>query len=154
MCRSPLVYVLDSPGVLQPSLGDPAHAARLALAGLLPPAAAGLDDQLLTRELVKVGQLWNPHLHPHRAALVRGCSRGAGRPAADQGWLCVRGRLWKAQAYTMLYVPFYHRWDVAGGHCAPEFGSTTKGSMFAASYLRKVFRFGHCAAFRSGQARP
>lgn len=57
MCRSPLVYVLDSPGVLQPSLGDPAHAARLALAGLLPPAAAGLDDQLLTRELVKVGGL-------------------------------------------------------------------------------------------------
>lgn len=54
VCRSPLVYVLDSPGVLQPSLGDPAHAARLALAGLLPPAAAGLDDQLLTRELVKV----------------------------------------------------------------------------------------------------
>ncbi|KAG2486327.1 hypothetical protein HYH03_015031 [Edaphochlamys debaryana] len=42
VCASPLVYLLDSPGVTPPALRDPGVARRLALAGLLPP---GLVDE-------------------------------------------------------------------------------------------------------------
>ncbi|GFR44946.1 hypothetical protein Agub_g6037, partial [Astrephomene gubernaculifera] len=56
VCRSPLVYVLDTPGVLSPSLRDAAVATRLALAGLVPTGGTtgGPDEGTLLRSLVQL----------------------------------------------------------------------------------------------------
>ncbi|EFJ43669.1 hypothetical protein VOLCADRAFT_121416 [Volvox carteri f. nagariensis] len=54
VCRSPLLYVLDTPGVLPPALPDEGVAVRLALTGLMPGAVGGLTDDVLVRHLVQI----------------------------------------------------------------------------------------------------
>ncbi|GLI65434.1 hypothetical protein VaNZ11_008799 [Volvox africanus] len=79
VCRSPLLYVLDTPGVLPPALPDEEVAVRLALAGLMPADSAGLSDDVLVRHLVQIlvsesrhqRQLWMAANGQVAAALAR-----------------------------------------------------------------------------------
>ncbi|GIL93277.1 hypothetical protein Vretimale_19666 [Volvox reticuliferus] len=110
VCHSPLLYVLDTPGVLPPALPDEDVAVRLALAGLMPADSAGLSDDVLVRHLVQIlvseprhqRQLWMAADGQVAAALARqraadmattardrfdgGDAVGVGASVAGSGW--------------------------------------------------------------------